>query len=54
MGSDQEGERFRFSIANISDVSIDMSRIVKNDPVKYANYKEAYEGMSFMSVLKSK
>ena len=43
-----------FSIANISDVSIDMSRIVKNDPVKYANYKEAYEGMSFMSVLKSK
>ena len=43
-----------FSIANISDVSIDMSRIVKNDPVKYAIYKEAYEGMSFMSVLKSK
>ena len=43
-----------FSIANISDVSIDMSRIVKNDPVKYANYKEAYEGMSFMSVLRSK
>lgn len=43
-----------FSIANISDVSIDMSRIVKNDPVKYANYKEAYDGISFMSVLKSK
>lgn len=42
------------SIANISDVSIDMSRLVKDDPQKYSNYMEAAERMSFLSVLHSK
>lgn len=40
-----------FSIANISDVSIDLSRLVKGDPEKYENFKEAEEQMQFLSVM---
>lgn len=43
-----------FSIANISNVSIDMSQLVKDDEEKYANYKEASENMGFAAVLSKK
>lgn len=38
-----------FSIANISDVSIDLGRLVKENPDKYENFKEATEHMMFLS-----
>lgn len=41
------------SVANVSNVSIDMSRLVKNDSKKYVSYKEAFDKMGFMSVLRS-
>lgn len=44
---------FSSSIANVSNVSIDMSRLVKDDAIKYTNYKEAFDKMGFMSTLYS-
>lgn len=40
-----------FSIANISEISIDMSRIIKGDEEKYANYREAEDIAIFRSAL---
>lgn len=43
-----------FSIANISDAKVDMGVLIESSPEKQARYKEAYDHMAFMSVLKSK
>lgn len=43
-----------FSIANISDVSMDMKRLVENDARKSLNYSEAYDSACFSSSLKKK
>lgn len=43
-----------FSIANISDAKVDMGVLIESSPEKQARYKESYDHMAFMSVLKSK
>lgn len=43
-----------FSIANISDAKVDMGVLIESSPEKQTRYKEAYDHMAFMSVLKSK
>lgn len=43
-----------FSIANISDAKVDMGVLIESSPEKQVRYKEAYDHMAFMSVLKSK
>lgn len=43
-----------FSIANISDVRVDMRVLIESSPEKQECYKEAYDHMAFMRVVKSK
>lgn len=43
-----------FSIANISDISMDMKRLVKDDELKSMSYSEALDSACFSSSLKKK